>query len=395
MSLKIPYPEIPVGGRLKFFYQNWQNITDDKWVLSVIKEGFKFNFIKKPPHSGIKVTSVSAAKQSILEQEVAELLKKNAIEIVPKQNQELGFYSTFFLVPKKSGQMRPVINLKPLNRYIKKEHFKMDTLTKVINMVQIGDYAISLDLQDAYLHIPIHESHKMYLRFCLKKGGPCYQFKCLCFGPKPAPRCFTKIVTVIAAHLRAQNIRLAVYLDDWFALNQRMNLLLIDRNAILNLLINLGFLVNREKSALIPTQRITYLGGVFQLDKGLVFPTEERLEKLKLAVYKLMRGQATALDFLHLLGILASCIQLIPFTRLHMRPIQIHMLQQWKPSSQIYSKKIPVTPQLTSHLKWWLQTQNISQGKSLVPWETDLSMTTDASLSGFGGHVQEKMFQGV
>ncbi|VDI49374.1 Hypothetical predicted protein [Mytilus galloprovincialis] len=94
----------------------------------------------------------------------------------------------------------------------------MDSLNSVLNLVQKGDWAISLDLKDAYFHIPIHETHKKYLRFCV--NNQCYQFRVLCFGPTSAPRIFTKVCSVVAAHLRAQNIRLATYLDDWFLLNQ-------------------------------------------------------------------------------------------------------------------------------------------------------------------------------
>ncbi len=112
--------------------------------------------------------------------------------------------------------MRPVINLRPLNAYIRKQRFKMDSLTKVLNLVKKEDWAFSVDLQDAYMHVPIHRSHRKYLRFCIGKHGQPYQFKALCFGPKSASRVFTKIVSVVAAHLRAQSIRLAVYLDDWF-----------------------------------------------------------------------------------------------------------------------------------------------------------------------------------
>ena len=119
-----------------------------------------------------------------------------------------GFYSSFFLVPKKNGELRPVMNLKPLNSFIVKKHFKMDTLAKVINLLKKEDYAISLDLKDAYLNIPVHKSHRKYLRFCVK--GKCYQFKATCFGPTQVPRVFTKIVTVIAAFLRIHNIRLYV-----------------------------------------------------------------------------------------------------------------------------------------------------------------------------------------
>lgn len=77
--------------------------------------------------------------------------------------------------------MRPVINLRPLNRYFKKQHFKMDTFSKVLNIVRQGDWAISLDLKDAYLHIPLFQKHRKFLGFSIQEKV--YQFKTLCFDP--------------------------------------------------------------------------------------------------------------------------------------------------------------------------------------------------------------------
>ena len=39
---------------------------------------------------------------------------------------EEGFYSTLFLVPKKDGGQRPVVNLKELNKFVATSHFKME-----------------------------------------------------------------------------------------------------------------------------------------------------------------------------------------------------------------------------------------------------------------------------
>ena len=36
------------------------------------------------------------------------------------------FISTVFSVPKKTGDFRPVVNLKPLNQFVEKIHFKME-----------------------------------------------------------------------------------------------------------------------------------------------------------------------------------------------------------------------------------------------------------------------------
>ena len=149
-----------------------------------------------------------------------------------------------------------------------------------------------------------------------------------------------------------------VYLDDWFLLNAVREILIQNRRVMLNLLSRLGFLVNREKSQLQPTQQIVYIGGLFDLQKGLVRPTSDRIQKIHIAIRILMSDSATAIDYLHALGLMASCVELIPFARLHMRPIQLHLLFFWRPVSRKWEAKIPISQHLIDHLKWWLQPVN-------------------------------------
>jgi hypothetical protein len=44
--------------------------------------------------------------------------------------------------------------------------------------------------------------------------GVTYQFTCLAFGLSSAPWLFTKLLRVVAAHLRRNGIRVLLYLDD-------------------------------------------------------------------------------------------------------------------------------------------------------------------------------------
>jgi hypothetical protein len=74
---------------------------------------------------------------NILE-EVKKLLGKGAIELVPPGQEGQGFYSTFFIVPKKDGGLRPILNLKPLDVYMEKSHFKMETLRSIIQALHVG-----------------------------------------------------------------------------------------------------------------------------------------------------------------------------------------------------------------------------------------------------------------
>jgi hypothetical protein len=69
-------PEIPVGGRLNFFQKNWEKITDDQWIISIMKEGYKLEFLKKLLGSGIKETSVFSKNIDILQEEIDILIQK-------------------------------------------------------------------------------------------------------------------------------------------------------------------------------------------------------------------------------------------------------------------------------------------------------------------------------
>ena len=77
---------------------------DDKWILSTIANGYKLEFQSLPPFSGIRETVVNANNQAILNLEIEILLQKAVIEPVPYAQRLQGFYSTFFLVPKKVGR---------------------------------------------------------------------------------------------------------------------------------------------------------------------------------------------------------------------------------------------------------------------------------------------------
>ena len=58
-----------------------------------------------------------------------------------------------------------MINLKPLNKYIKKENFKMETLKDVRATLKPGDLGAIVDLTDPYFHVKIHMKSLKYLQF--------------------------------------------------------------------------------------------------------------------------------------------------------------------------------------------------------------------------------------
>ena len=273
--LPLPLSNILVGGRLAHFAQNWAEITDDKWVLSVVRKWYRIPFLKHPILSPDPVFFQQPLSQQ-LEEEVASLLSKGAVEeIIPECP---GYYSRIFLVPKKNGKLRLIIELSVLNYFVYTQTFKMETQRKVKDAIQLNDWAFSLDLTDAYLHVPIHPQSRKYLRFTL--GGRVYQFKALPFGLSTSLFVFTHLMKVIATFLRRRAITLHPYLDDWLSRNQNSRRLFKHRQFILSLINSLGLIINYEKSDLVPAQVFTFIGIEFLNHTNIVRVPQTRQMKI-------------------------------------------------------------------------------------------------------------------
>ena len=137
------------AGRLFHFQSNWLKITQDRWVLSTI-QGYMIDFVSQPHQPSVpQPPQFSVEHTQLISMEITELLQKNAIEEVTPHLQP-GFYSNFFLVPKKDGGQRPVINLKALNRFVQKEHFKMEGIHTVKDLLRQGDWLAKVDVKNAF-----------------------------------------------------------------------------------------------------------------------------------------------------------------------------------------------------------------------------------------------------
>ena len=236
----LPCPDIPVGGRLAHFVEQWEELTYNKLVFSIVRNGFKIPFKSIPPLLVVWI-SLSQSSSPLLREEIVELLKKQAVERVQNPGTH-GFCSRLFLVPKKTGKLRPVIDLSSLNQYISKQPFKMETFKSVRQLIIVSDWAVSIDLTDAYLHVRIHQISRKYLRFVSEHQV--FQFTALPFGMSLSLWIFTKLMEVIAAYLHQRAISLFPYLDDWLIRDLIRKQLISHTKYCLQTVQNLGFIPN-------------------------------------------------------------------------------------------------------------------------------------------------------
>ncbi len=245
---------------LRQFISAWKVIPGiSRWLLNVIERGYTLQFRRRPPRfNGVVQSLTSPRNAQALRQEIGCLLEKGAVERVPPHELESGFYSRYFVVPKRDGGLRPILDLRPINRALCERQFRMVTLKQILAQIRPGDWFASVDLKDAYFHIQIAPHHRRFLRFAFENTA--YQYSVLPFGLALAPRTFSKCVDAALSPLRAGGMRILNYLDDWLILAQSRDTLLSHIDSLLIHLESLGLCVNRRKSILAPSQSILYLG---------------------------------------------------------------------------------------------------------------------------------------
>jgi len=358
-------------------------LTTDKWVIETV-QGFRIPFLNPPVQEQQPNPPISSEEQSFLiQKEVCTLLEKGAVTKVPDPQPQESFYSTLFLVPKKGGQMRPVINLKRLNEWVEPQHFKMEGLGTLRELLRLNDWMVKVDLKDAYFTVPIHVTHQPMLRF--QVGLEHYQFTCLPFGLSCAPWVFTKVMKPVSIFLRSMGVRMIVYIDDILLMAESAAQVKLHLEALLYLLTGLGFIINVPKSVTSPTQQIEFLGlQVHSSTLRLSLPGE-KLHHIRLEVNQtLQKLQVTARQLAQVIGKLHAASQAVLPAPLFYRSLQGDLQRVLMSSNQDYTAFLTLSPPAREELLWWQERLSQWNGKALVHQKETVVIRSDASLQGWG-----------
>ena len=227
----------------------------------------------------------------------------------------------------------------------------METVKSVRQSLLVNDWTVSIDVTDAYLHVPIHPRSRKYLRFMFK--DQVFQFTALPFGMSLSPWIFTKLMDIIAAHLCQSAITLFPYLDNWLI-----------RDLICNWLVS-----HIYRDGISDTTE--YSQGISRLSR---FSTSDyRTVPFSDSSFSTMGKLSAAADFV-LLG------------RLHLQLLQMCLLSVWRPHILPLDHQVPINRMILFHLKWWMDTNRFVLGMSIHPPNTFLFW--DASHYGWGAHLE-------
>ncbi|XP_034567334.1 uncharacterized protein LOC117832353 [Notolabrus celidotus] len=300
----------------------------------------------------------------------------------------------YFLVPKKgSTSLRPILDLRVLNKHLQKYTFRMLTHKVLCRSIRPGDWFVTIDLTDAYFNIAIYPSHRRFLKFAYQ--GKAYEYQVIPFGLALAPRVFTKCVEA-ALSLRSSSIRIFSYIDDYLICSHSREQAIRDSAVVTGHLRNLGFNINWGKSRLQPSQYTEYLGLSINSLSYRVTLSEGRLMSLMHCLSLFEWGKVISFRLcLRLLGLMASVISVVPLRLLMMRDFQ-----RWVSALRLcprrhLSHRVKVTPTCLAALRPWRDAAALASDVALGTVSSRVTMTTDAYLSGWGATLSDRTVNGT
>ena len=379
---------LPVGARLSssFARPAWSVVArGNRWLWDTVTRGYAWSWETLPPLQSKIVKSrenLDSDSLVVLDSEVEDAVDAGALFPVPSHviEQETTVVSGYFAIPKPSspGQFRPIIDLRFVNKFIVKKKFKMTKYSDVAGHLTSRCFMVTVDLTKAYFAVPIRSKLWRFLRICWRSIY--YEFKTLCFGLTSAPRIFTKITRGALFFMRSVwQISILAYIDDFIIFGATEEEACLHRDLFLVLMSLLGFQIREEKSSLVPSHLVKYLGFWWDSENMTVFLPLAKKERIICDVNSFLEaGGLTVKNLERLLGRLESIRFVFPHAPVFYRALQ-RLLNRYRKKSKLF---LALDRNLSAKrdLIWWSSSFSDQHAcKSLLVRPVSVVITSDAA----------------
>ena len=391
MDTSILSRPLQLAGWLQHFLSNWKLLTQDQFILEMVV-GIQIPFTTFPHQNQVPpLTFHNQSEKVAIDREISEMLQKGAIQVVSPMNEE--FLSSVFLVKKKDGGNRPVINLK----------FRVEFLCNLPTFQNGG--SVFTETFSSDWGLDDKNRFERCLLYCASKQSTSTPFAFHAWRPEipiflpplrvrtcPSPFyealeaccCSIKETRSETDHLSRRHY---CFQSDsgGHCEGQGLNPLAAPASRLCDQL---------KKSVLHPAQSMEYLGFVISsLEMNLFLPPGKMSQLVQDCKDLILEKSASVRTLSQIIGKLTSTMQAVLPAPLHYRHLQMLQVKGLLEGKE-YNSVVPLNMECRNDLQWWIDQLSIWNGRSLISPAPDLIITTDASLKGWGA-VSRSSYQGT
>ena len=275
------------------------------------------------------------------------------------------------------------IPFKRLNELVVSRHFKMEHLNMALTLVHQDCYLASIDLRHAYYSCPVKHRDRDLLQFEFE--GTRYRYKVMPNGLCSAPRYFTRIMKAVTAFFRSRyNITLTAYLDDTLLVADTKEELAWAVGVVSTTLTALGFTIHGEKSVLVPTKKIQYLGVI--IDSQLMrvtLPEGKTCNLIAKCQDTLQAGKLSIREVAGLIGMLQATRFANRHAALFLKVLEREKIKALAQARGNFDRHMRLSQKACADICWWIDNLP-TMSKTLLPLTINETFYTDASLLGWG-----------
>lgn len=385
----------PLQEQPRAAWRAWEQRGASPQVVDWLREGVKPEFEQEPiPFDFGSLMLPEPAQRAACQDLLQRYLQTGAV----RRSQRTKFVSRSFLIPKRTGGFRLIIDLRPLNRYCRTQTFKYHTLHSLHHVLEPADWMVAFDLQDGYHHVGIHPDYQHY--FCFAVEGQYFQCSALPFGWSASPAVFTEIMRAFVHMIHEPQpvqvspeqqlqlpagVRVSPYLDDFLLMARSQADASLTAQYTQALMKELGLSWHPEKSAWTPAQQMQHLGLTVDSSAGKFYVPADRLTAIRGAAQVLLatanrnRRWVPARELASFTGKAAAVILAMPSARFFSRSLHdaIATRNNW-------GARVKLSHQALKDLLWWRRLPAKFNGGAIWTPASHATIVTDASDKGWG-----------
>ena len=370
------------------YLENWNKIDTPYYIMKWIEEGVTIPFSTEPPPVELENYISSSEETKFIDNKLSDYLNEGYISEVlekPRCISPLGCANK-----KGNEKYRLITDMRYVNQFIEVPKIRYEDLSNLPSIVQNNDLYASVDLKDGFNHVSLNKNIRKYFGFKWKNRY--YVWNVLNFGCSMAPYLFTKILRPVLKYLRDCDIRCILYVDDFLIVGPK-DKLNSDIELVVDTLTDLGWKINYEKSNLVPSENIEYLGlKIENREDGVpvLKVPDSKIAKVRKDIKRVLKQNAVSARVLSKVAGQCNfiCKAVLP-GRLMLR--NVYKLIK---SKITWESKLVLNANARNDLLWWYNSLERWNGKVILPSEIDGQLVTDASQIGWGGHYSKEIAQG-